>query len=196
MVDKPLSLSYDDLLARPLVERTITIACVSNEVGGDLIGNAVWRGVLLADLLNEAGVQPGAEQVYSTSLDGWTCGFPVELALDGREAMIAVAMNGVRLPPLHGFPAGPDRARRLRLRVSDQVARQDRVDHLAAEEGYWIPRGWAVNAPIKTQSRIDVPGRGDKVVAGKTAVAGVAWAQQRGVAKVEVGIDSVWPRPG
>ncbi len=91
MVDKPLSLSYDDLLARPLVERTITIACVSNEVGGDLIGNAVWRGVLLADLLNEAGVEPGAEQVYSTSLDGWTCGFPVELALDGRDAMIAVA---------------------------------------------------------------------------------------------------------
>ena len=191
-VDTPISLTYNDLLARPLVERTITIACVSNEVGGDLIGNAVWKGVLLADVLREAGVQPEAEQVYSTSLDGWTCGFPIGVALDGRDAMIAVAMNGEPLPIMHGFPA-----RLIVPGVYGYVSATKWLDKIelttwAEEEGYWVPRGWARDAPIKTQSRIDVPRRGDKVVAGKTAVAGVAWAQHRGVAKVEIGIDGVW----
>ncbi len=192
MVDTPISLTYNDLLARPLVERTITLCCVSNEVGGDLIGNATWKGVLLADLLREAGVKPGAEQVYSTSLDGWTCGFPVEVALDGRDAMIAVAMNGEPLPIMHGFPA-----RLVVPGVYGYVSATKWLDKIelttwAAEEGYWVPRGWARDAPVKTESRIDVPRRGDKVVAGTTAIAGIAWAQHRGIAKVEVGIDGVW----
>lgn len=189
MVDRPLRLTYDDLLARPQVERIVTIACVSNEVGGNLIGTARWQGVLLADLLNEAGVQPGAEQVFGTSVDGWTCGFPVAAAFDGRDAMIAVGMNGEPLPLRHGFPArvivpglygyvsATKWLARLQLtRWSDQV-------------GYWVPRGWAVEAPVKTQSRIDVPRRGETVPAGRTAIAGVAWAQHRGVVKVEVSID-------
>ena len=193
MVDRPLRLTYDDLLARPQVERIVTIACVSNEVGGNLIGTARWQGVLLADLLDEAGVQPEAEQVFGTSVDGWTCGFPVAAAFDGRDAMIAVGMNGEPLPLRHGFPArvivpglygyvsATKWLARLQLtRWSDQV-------------GYWIPRGWAAEAPVKTQSRIDVPRRGDTVPAGRTAIAGVAWAQQRGVVKVEVSIDdSEW----
>ena len=192
MVDTPISLTYNDLLARPLVERTITLCCVSNEVGGDLIGNAVWKSVLLADLLAEAGVQPGAEQVYSTSLDGWTCGFPIEVALDGRDAMIAVAMNGEPLPIMHGFPA-----RLVVPGVYGYVSATKWLDKIelttwAEEEGYWVPRGWARDAPVKTQSRIDVPRRGDKIAAGRAAVAGVAWAQHRGIAKVEVGIDGVW----
>ncbi|MFN8023627.1 MAG: molybdopterin-dependent oxidoreductase [Acidimicrobiales bacterium] len=189
MVDRPLRLTYDDLLARPQVERIITIACVSNEVGGDLIGNAVWQGVLLRDLLDEAGVQAGAEQVFGTSVDGWTCGFPVEVAMDGRDAMIAIGMNGEPLPLQHGFPArvivpglygyvsATKWLERLDLTTWDEA------------EGYWVPRGWARDAPIKTQSRIDVPRRDEEVPRGTVPIAGVAWAQHRGVAKVEVRID-------
>lgn len=188
-VDRPLTLTYDDLLARPQVERIITIACVSNEVGGDLIGNAVWQGVLLRDLLEEAGVQSSAEQIFGTSVDGWTCGFPVEAAFDGRDAMIAIGMNGEPLPVQHGFPA------RVivpglygYISATKWLSRLD-LTTWAEAEGYWIPRGWARDAPIKTQSRIDVPRRGDEVPRGVVPVAGIAWAQQRGVAKVEVRVD-------
>jgi DMSO/TMAO reductase YedYZ molybdopterin-dependent catalytic subunit len=189
MVDKPLTLTYKDLLARPQVERIVTLCCVSNEVGGDLISNATFQGVMLADLLNEAVVQTGAEQVYSTSLDGWTCGFPVEVALDGRDAMIALGMNGEALPLEHGFPA--------RLVVPGLYGYVSATKWLSkiemttwdAEEGYWVPRGWARDAPIKTQSRIDVPRDGEKLTVGPTKIAGIAWAQHRGVHRVEVRID-------
>lgn len=188
-VERPLRLTYEDLLARAQVERVVTIACVSNEVGGDLIGNAVWQGVLLADLLAEVGVQADATQVFGKSVDGWTCGFPVEVALDGRDAMIALRMNGEQLPLKHGFPA-----RMIVPGLYGYVSATkwlSRIDLTTWEEavGYWVPRGWARDAPIKTQSRIDVPRRGEKVPAGRTAIAGIAWAQHRGVAKVEVRID-------
>ncbi|MEP7112447.1 MAG: molybdopterin-dependent oxidoreductase, partial [Ilumatobacteraceae bacterium] len=189
MVDTPLILSYNDLLARPQVERIVTLCCVSNEVGGEYISNATFQGVMLADLLNEAGVRAGAEQVFSTSLDGWTCGFPVEVALDGRDAMIAVGMNGEALPLEHGFPA--------RLVVPGLYGYVSATKWLSkidittwdAAEGFWVPRGWSRDAPIKTQSRIDVPRDGEKVAAGSTKIAGIAWAQHRGVEKVEVRID-------
>ena len=192
MVDKPLELTFSDLLARPQIERTITLCCVSNEVGGDLIGNAVFKGVRLDGLLKEAGVQAGAQQVYGISVDGWSCGFPVEVALDGRDAMIAISMNGEPLPLEHGFPA-----RVVVPGLYGYVSATKWLDEIKLttwddEEGYWVPRGWARDAPIKTESRIDVPRRGDSVKAGKVAVAGIAWAQHRGVAKVEVGIDGVW----
>ena len=189
MVDKPMSLSYDDLLARPQAERIVTLCCVSNEVGGEYISNASFQGVMLADILKEAGVQSGAQQVFSTSLDGWTCGFPVEIALDGRDAMIALGMNGQPLPLEHGFPA--------RLVVPGLYGYVSATKWLSKielnrwddAEGFWVPRGWARDAPIKTQSRIDVPRDGDKVAAGTAKIAGIAWAQHRGVAKVEVRID-------
>ncbi|MBI5090674.1 MAG: molybdopterin-dependent oxidoreductase, partial [Actinobacteria bacterium] len=189
MVDRPIRLSYADLLARPQVERVITIACVSNEVGGNLIGNAVWQGVLLADLLEEAGVQRGAEQVFSTSVDGWTSGFPVEVALDGRDAMIAIGMNGEPLPTRHGFPA-----RLIVPGIYGYVSATKWLEKIELTTwddavGYWVPRGWARDAPIKTQSRIDVPKRDADVTAGPTPIAGIAWAQHRGIAKVEVRID-------
>lgn len=188
-VDRPLRLTYADLLARPQVERVVTIACVSNEVGGDLIGNAVWQGVLLADLLAEVGVQSDATQVFGTSVDGWTCGFPVEAALDGRDAMIAIGMNGEKLPLKHGFPA-----RMIVPGLYGYVSATKwliRIDLTTWDEavGYWVPRGWARDAPIKTQSRIDVPRRGQSVPAGRVAIAGIAWAQHRGVSKVEVRVD-------
>jgi DMSO/TMAO reductase YedYZ molybdopterin-dependent catalytic subunit len=189
MVDKALTITYEDLLARPQVERIVTLCCVSNEVGGDLISTASFQGVMLADLLDEAGVQAGAQQVYSTSLDGWTCGFPVEVALDGRDAMIALGMNGQALPLEHGFPA--------RLVVPGLYGYVSATKWLSkielttwdAEEGFWVPRGWARDAPIKTESRIDVPRDGEKLAAGPTKIAGIAWAQHRGVQRVEVRID-------
>ena len=189
MVDKPLTMTYNDLLARPQVERMVTLCCVSNEVGGDLISNATFQGIMLADLLKEAGVQAGAQQVYSTSLDGWTCGFPVEVALDGRDAMIALGMNGQALPLEHGFPA--------RLVVPGLYGYVSATKWLSkielttwdAEEGFWVPRGWARDAPIKTESRIDVPRDGEDLTAGPTKIAGIAWAQHRGVQRVEVRID-------
>jgi DMSO/TMAO reductase YedYZ molybdopterin-dependent catalytic subunit len=189
MVGTPLRLSYDDLRKRPMIERMITIACVSNQVGGDLIGNAVWQGVRLDDLLNEAGVDPNAEQVFMTSVDGWTCGFPVGVALDGRDAMIAVGMNGEPLPLEHGFPA-----RVIVPGLYGYVSATKWVERIELNrwddaEGYWVPRGWSRDAPIKTQSRIDVPRARETVPAGRSAIAGIAWAQPHGVAKVEVNID-------
>lgn len=187
-VATPITLTYDDLLALPQVERIITIACVSNEVGGDLIGNAVWQGVLLRDLLEQAGVEPEAEQVFGTSVDGWTCGFPIEAALDGRDAMIAIGMNGEPLPLQHGFPA-----RMIVPGLYGYVSATKWLSRLDLTtwdeaEGYWVPRGWSRDAPIKTQSRIDVPARSEDV-SGIVPIAGIAWAQRRGVAKVEVRID-------
>jgi DMSO/TMAO reductase YedYZ molybdopterin-dependent catalytic subunit len=161
---------------------------VSNEVGGEYVSNAVWRGVLLGDLLDRAKVDPKAEQVYSTSLDGWTCGFPVSVANDGRDAMIAVGMNGDALPLEHGFPA--------RLVVPGLYGYVSATKWLRSieltswdEQGYWVPRGWGRLGPVKTQSRIDVPRNGTKVSAGPQKIAGVAWAQHTGVAKVEVRVD-------
>jgi sulfite oxidase len=192
LVDKPRTLRFDDLLAMPQIERPITIACVSNEVGGDLVGTAMWQGVRLADVLTAAGVQPQAEQVFSTSVDGWTCGFPVSAALDGRDALIAVGMNGVALPLEHGFPA-----RLIVPGLYGYVSATKWLERItlstwADDVGYWVPRGWAREAPIKTQSRIDVPRRDDPLEAGPVVIAGVAWAQQRGVTRVEVSVDGEW----
>jgi DMSO/TMAO reductase YedYZ molybdopterin-dependent catalytic subunit len=189
MVTTPFSITYDELLAMPQVERVITLCCVSNEVGGEYVSNAVWRGVLLKDLLDRAGVDPKAEQIFSTSLDGWTCGFPVGAAHDGRDAMIAVGMNGDALPLEHGFPA--------RLVVPGlygyvSATKWLRSIELATwqQQGYWVPRGWGKLGPVKTQSRIDVPRNGTRVAAGAQKIAGVAWAQHTGIEKVEVRIDN------
>ncbi len=193
MVDNPIEIGYDDLLGRSTTVAPVTLSCVSNEVGGGLVGNAVWQGVPLVDLLEEAGVQPGATQVASRSIDGWTCGFPTEAVFDGRTALVAVSMNGEPLPVRHGFPA--------RLVVSGLYGYVSATKWLTDIElttiegfdGYWIPRGWSKLGPVKTQSRIDTPRRRETLVAGQpTAIAGVAWAPDRGVSKVEVNIDDEW----
>jgi DMSO/TMAO reductase YedYZ molybdopterin-dependent catalytic subunit len=189
MVDAPLTFSYDDLLAMPHIERPITIACVSNEVGGDLIGTALWQGVPLADLVRKAKPRAGAQQVFSTSIDGWTCGFPVDAALDGRDAMVAIGMNGEPLPLKNGFPARLIVPGLYGYVSATKWLRRIELTTWAERVGYWVPLGWSREAPIKTQSRIDVPRRGDRLVAGPVIVAGVAWAQRRGVASVEVRVD-------
>ena len=189
LVDHELELDFTDLLQRRLVERRITLTCVSNEVGGDLIGNARWLGLPLADLLDEAGVQTGADALLSTSADGFTAGTPIAAVTDGRDALLAIGMNGEPLPIVHGFPArmvvpglyGYVSATKW---VTDiEVTRFDDVT------AYWTDRGWAEQAPIKTGSRIDVPASSAELAAGRQAVAGVAWAQGRGIDKVEVRVD-------
>jgi sulfite oxidase len=189
LVDTPLTLRYADLLAMPQVERVITLCCVSNEVGGPYIGTATWRGVLLADVFDRVGVQAGAQQVFSTSTDGWTSGFPVEAVRDGRDAMIAIGMNGDTLPLERGYPA-----RLVVPGLYGYVSATKWLSHIELttwdELGYWVPRGWAQLAPVKTQSRIDVPRASATLPAGPQKIAGVAWAQHRGIARVEVRVDA------
>lgn len=189
MVDDPFELTYAELLELPSVEVPVTIQCVSNEVGGDLVGNAVWQGVPLADLLERAGVRPDAEQVFTRSVDGWTAGFPTE-AIDGeRTALVAYAMNGEPLPVAHGFPArlivaglyGYVSATKWLERV--ELTRWDGVD------GYWVPRGWSKEGPIKIASRIDVPRPGERLAGPKVVLGGVAWRPAVGVRAVEVSVD-------
>lgn len=190
MVERELSLSYADLLARPLQERVITLACVSNPVNGDLISNAAFVGVSLRDLLLEAGVQPGADQIFGTSQDGWTCGTPADVVMEpDRGAMLALAMNGEPLPVEHGYP--------VRMVVPGLYGYVSATKWLTDLElttfdgrrSYWLERGWAQRAPIKTESRIDRPRGLDTVAAGRYTAAGIAWAQHRGVSRVEVRLD-------
>ncbi|MEV0285683.1 molybdopterin-dependent oxidoreductase [Kribbella sp. NPDC050820] len=187
MVDRELNLTFDDLLKREVVHKWVTLTCVSNEVGGDLIGNALWSGVLLKDLLQEAGPAKDADAIQSTSKDGFTAGTPLSTLLDDRQSMLAFAMNGEPLPVEHGFPVrivvpglyGYVSATKWLTDI--EVTRFDRF------EAYWTPRGWSELGPIKLSSRIDVPR--SKAEPGQVTVAGVAWDQHVGVSKVEVRVD-------
>jgi DMSO/TMAO reductase YedYZ molybdopterin-dependent catalytic subunit len=189
MVDREVRLNFAQLMASPLVEHDVTLTCVSNEVGGNLIGNARWLGLPLGPLLRQAGPHPEADMVLSTSADGWTASTPLAVLLDGRMAMLAVGMNGEPLPIQHGFPVRMvvpglyGYVSATKWVVDLEVTRFDRAT------GYWTTRGWSDHGPVKTESRIDVPGDGSRVRAGRVAVAGVAWAQHRGIRAVEVRVD-------
>jgi DMSO/TMAO reductase YedYZ molybdopterin-dependent catalytic subunit len=190
MVERPFTLDYAELLAMPLIEHYVTIACVSNEVGGNLVGNALWRGARLRDLLDRAGVQDGATQIVGRSFDGWTAGFPTAwLDAPDREALVAVAMNGAPLPAEHGFPARLIVPGLFGYVSATKWLTNIQLTTLEAFNGYWVPLGWAKEAPILTQSRIDVPGSGASLSPGPQPIAGVAWAPDRGVAAVEVQVD-------
>jgi DMSO/TMAO reductase YedYZ molybdopterin-dependent catalytic subunit len=190
MVDRPYELTYAELLAMPLIEQYVTIACVSNEVGGDLVGNAKWRGARLRDVLDRAGVQVSATQVVGRAYDGWTAGFPTSwLDNPEREAMVAVAMNDTTLPAAHGFPARLIVPGLYGYVSATKWLTNIELTTLEAFDAYWVPLGWAKEAPILTQSRIDVPQSGSSVAPGTVAVAGVAWAPDRGVSAVEVQAD-------
>ena len=174
----------------PLVERSVTLTCVSNPVGGDLISTATFIGVDLRDLLLEAGVRPGADQAFSTSVDGWSTGTPVDVLLEpDRGALLAIGMNGEALPLEHGFPV-----RMVVPGLYGYVSATKWVTDLElttfdAKAGYWLQRGWAERAPIKTQSRIDSPRGFAALPAGRVAVAGIAWSQPTGIGRVEVRMD-------
>jgi DMSO/TMAO reductase YedYZ molybdopterin-dependent catalytic subunit len=192
MVDREIELTFADLLARPMIERYITLSCVSNQVGGDLVGNALFQGVRFKDVLDEAGVRPGATQVVSRSIDGWSCGSPTSVIMDGRDAMIAIAMNGEPLPPEHGYP--------VRLVVpglygyvsATKWVTEIELTRWEDFDAYWVPRGWAKDGPVKTMARIDRPRNKREYspdVRGVIDIAGLAWAVHRGISKVEVSID-------
>ena len=189
MVDREITVTYQDLVSRRLTEDWVTLCCVSNPVGGDLIGNAFWSGVPIRDLLEEAGVRPGADAVLQTSRDGWNCGTPLAALTDDRNAMLAVAMNGKPLPVEHGFPV-----RMVVPGLYGYVSATKWVVDLEVTtfekfEAFWTQRGWSEKGPVKTGSRVDVPRNGDTVKAGTVTVGGSAWSQHTGIAKVEYQLD-------
>ncbi len=189
MVDQEITYSFADLDQFEAVQAAVTLTCVSNPVGGNLISNAMWTGYRVRDLLRRSGISSDADMVLSTSVDGFTVGTPLEALTDDRDSLLAVGMNGVPLPVEHGYPA------RLvvpglygfvsatKWVVDLELTRFDRA------EAFWTKRGWSARAPIKTQSRIDVPRDGGRVSAGAVTVGGVAWAQHRGIGAVEVRVD-------
>jgi DMSO/TMAO reductase YedYZ molybdopterin-dependent catalytic subunit len=196
MVDRELVLSFDDLFSGRLTERWTTLNCVSNEIGGDLIGNAWWSGMLTQEVLALAGVQDGADAVLQTSEDGWTCGTPLEALTDDRQAMLAVAMNGTPLPVEHGFPVRTlvpglyGYVSACKWVVDWEVTRFDRFS------AYWTENGWAEQGPVKIGSRIDVPRSGDELPAGDVIAGGMAWFQHTGISGVEVSLDGGAWTPG
>jgi DMSO/TMAO reductase YedYZ molybdopterin-dependent catalytic subunit len=189
MVSRELTLSFDDLLRRPLIESYITLTCVSNPVGGPYISNARWLGASLGALLRDAGIKAGADQLFCTSSDGFTSGTPVQTAMDGRDALLAVGMNGQALPTAHGFPVRTVVPGLYGYVSACKWITDIEVTTYASNHAYWADRGWSQQAPIKTESRIDVPAGQGPVKAGPQKIAGVAWAQHKGIDAVEVRVD-------
>jgi DMSO/TMAO reductase YedYZ molybdopterin-dependent catalytic subunit len=190
MVKREIQLSFNELLHRPLTEEYITLCCVSNPVAGPYIGNARWVGASLASLLRQAGIRPGADQLLCTSVDGFTSGTPVQTVLDGRDALLAIAMNGSALPVAHGFPVRMVVPGLYGYVSACKWITDIEVTTFAASHAYWTVRGWDQQAPVKTESRIDVPTGGTPLKPGRVAVAGVAWAQHKGIAAVEARVDN------
>ncbi|CAN5437513.1 molybdopterin-dependent oxidoreductase [soil metagenome] len=190
MVENEVSLSFAELLAKPLEEHHATLTCVSNDVGGDLIGNALWLGYPIRDLLAQAVPKAGADMVLSTSIDGFTAGTPLSVLQDtGTNAMLAVGMNGTPLPVEHGFPVRMVVPGLYGYVSATKWVVELKVTKFSEDEGYWTPRGWDAKGPIKLASRIDTPRAGASVAAGTIAIAGVAWEQHVGVKSVEVQVD-------
>ncbi|MGY4903754.1 molybdopterin-dependent oxidoreductase [Streptomyces sp. 900116325] len=193
-VARPLTVSFQDLLGREIIERDITLACVSNEVGGPYVGNARWIGVRLADLLREAGVKPPsrggpADQIVARSVDGMTIGTPVETVMDGRDAILALGMNGEPLPFAHGFPVRMVVPGLYGYVSACKWIKDIELTTFASYDAYWVRRSWSQQAPVKTESRIDTPRPFASPEPGIVPVAGVAWAQHRGISRVEVRVD-------
>jgi len=189
MVKREIDLTFAELLKRPLIEDYITLCCVSEPVGGPYIGNAKWLGASLAALLREAGIKAGADQLMCTSVDGFTSGTPVQVVMDGRDALLAVAMNGQPLPVAHGFPARMVTPGLYGYVSATKWVTDINVTTFGGNYAYWAQRGWSQQAPIKTECRIDVPTGMNDMNPGPITVAGVAWAQHKGIEAVEVRVD-------
>jgi DMSO/TMAO reductase YedYZ molybdopterin-dependent catalytic subunit len=190
MVRREITLTFEELLKRPLIEDYITLCCVSEPVGGPYIGNAKWLGASLAALLREAGIKAGADQLMCTSVDGFTSGTPVQVVMDGRDALLAVAMNGQPLPVAHGFPARMVTPGLYGYVSATKWVTDINVTTFGGNYAYWAQRGWSQQAPIKTECRIDVPTGMKDMNPGTITVAGVAWAQHKGIEAVEVRVDN------
>ena len=194
MVDRPVTLTYDDLIQMPMIDRDITLTCVSEAVGGNFIGNARWQGTLLAPILRKAGIQRGADQIIMRDVRGMTIGVATDPTLDGRDSMLAVAMNGQVLPQAHGYPVRVVIPGLYGYVSATKWVADMEFTTFGAFSAYWVKQtpAWSQQAPIKTESRIDVPKRSSTVAAGQVTIAGVAWAQHTGIEAVEVGIDGVF----
>lgn len=189
-VDKKLSITFAELLKMPMIERDITLNCVSNEVGGPYISSTRWLGVRVRDLLERAGVQDGVDQILSESTDGMTISTPIQALTDDRDALIAVAMNGEPLPARHGFPARMVTPGLYGFVGATKWLTKLTATTYAAEKAYWTKRDWAIDGTVKTQARIDTPAGLTTYKPGKVAIGGVAWAQRRGITEVEVRVDN------
>ncbi len=189
MVQREITITFADLLRRPLIENYVTLTCVSNPVGGPYAGNARWLGASLADLIRQAGPLASADQLLSTSIDGFTVGTPLQIVLDGRDALLAVAMNGTALPVVHGFPVRMVVPGLYGYVSATKWVTDIEVTTFASAVAYWAQHGWSQQGPIKTESRIDVPVYGASLAPGRAPVAGVAWAQHKGIAAVEVRVN-------
>ncbi|MUM19055.1 molybdopterin-dependent oxidoreductase [Mycobacterium sp. CBMA271] len=189
MVDRPRTLTWAQLTAMAATERAVTLTCVSNEIGGDLIGNAMWTGFPIKTILESVGVHGDADMLMSKSADGWTAGTPLDVLTDGRDAILAIAMNGTPLPVEHGYPVRQvvpglyGYVSATKWVVDWELTRFDRA------RAYWTVRGWSARGPIKTGCRIDTPRAGGRLGTDTQIIAGTAWAQHRGITKVEVRID-------
>ena len=194
MVDRPMTLTYDDLIQKPMIDRDITLTCVSEAVGGNFIGNAQWQGTLLAPILRKARIQRGADQIVMRDVHGMTIGVATDPTLDGRDSMLAVAMNGKVLPQAHGYPVRVVIPGLYGYVSATKWVVDMEFTTFDAFSAYWVNQkpAWSQQAPIKTESRIDVPKRRSTVAAGQVTIAGVAWAQRQGIEAVEVGIDGVF----
>ena len=194
MVDRPMTLTYDDLVKMSMIDRNITLTCVSEAVGGNFIGNAQWQGTLLAPILRKARIQRGADQIVMRDVHGMTIGVATDPTLDGRDSMLAVAMNGQVLPQAHGYPVRVVIPGLYGYVSATKWVVDMEFTTFDAFSAYWVKQkpAWSQQAPIKTESRIDVPKRRSTVTAGQVTVAGVAWAQRTGIEAVEVGIDGVF----
>ncbi|WP_349931863.1 molybdopterin-dependent oxidoreductase (plasmid) [Glutamicibacter mishrai] len=190
MVEKEFTLTFNELLDMDLVEHYLTLTCVSNPVGGDLVGNAKWLGYPLRELLAQAKPLPGADMVLSTSIDGFSASTPLEALTDSREALLAIGMNNEPLPLEHGFPVRMVVPGLYGYVSATKWVVDLEVTRFQDKAAYWTTRGWSERGPIKMSSRIDTPRSFAKLPVGKVVFGGTAWAQTTGVSKVEIRIDN------
>ncbi len=193
MVDRPMTISFKDLIDRPMLDQDITLTCVSDSVGDGRIGNARWQGTLLANVLREAGIQPGATQIVMRDRMGMNLSVATAPVMDGRDSLLAIGMNGQALPSEHGFPVRVVVPGLYGYVSACKWVVDMELTTFGAFNAYYTKLGWAADPPpVKTESRIDTPKRGSKLTGGKVMIAGVAWAQHRGIEAVEVGVDGTW----
>jgi DMSO/TMAO reductase YedYZ molybdopterin-dependent catalytic subunit len=192
MVDHPMTITFDQLSQMPMTEHDVTLTCVSEAVGGGYIGNARWQGTLLAPLLRKAGIQAGADQIVMRDVNNMTIGVATDPVMDGRESLLAVGMNGQLLPPAHGYPVRVVVPGLYGYVSATKWVVDMELTTFGAFDAFWVRQGWSQQAPIKTESRIDVPKARSDLTAGQVTIAGVAWAQHKGIEAVEVSVDGTW----
>jgi DMSO/TMAO reductase YedYZ molybdopterin-dependent catalytic subunit len=192
MVDNPMTITFDQLSQLPMTEHDVTLTCVSEAVGGGYIGNARWQGTLLAPLLRKAGIQAGADQIVMRDVNNMTIGVATDPVMDGRESLLAVGMNGQPLPAAHGYPVRVVVPGLYGYVSATKWVVDMELTTFGAFDAYWVRMGWSQQGPIKTESRIDVPKSLSNLAAGRVTIAGVAWAQHKGIEAVEVGVDGTW----